>query len=135
MSLHRSKTQLILGLALLLACAGLGAAHATPLSPFIDLQEKGLTLVNDNKGLIGWNGTASLTVNVGGTVRFALLYWAGRQRPCEETSPGNGICVDPNTVQPYRDQQMKFDGNALTGTIIGNEFQPVSGGGPIQIVG
>jgi hypothetical protein len=135
MCLRRRKLPLIFGLTLLLACAGIGAVHATPLSPFIDLQEKGLTLASDAKGLMGWNGTTSLTVNVGGTVRFALLYWAGRQRPCEESVAGSGNCVLPTPPALYRDQEMKFDGTPVTGTIIGNEYQPVSGGGPIQNVG
>jgi hypothetical protein len=135
MHFRRMKIELIIGLALLLSCAGLGAAHATALTPFIDLQEKGLTLVADSKGLSGWNGSTSLTVNVGGPVRFALLYWAGRQRPCEEDTPGSGHCVLPTPPAMYRDQEMAFDGNALNGVIIGNEAQPVSGGGPIQNVG
>ena len=29
---------------------------ATPLTPFIDLQEKGLTLAGDGEGLVGWAG-------------------------------------------------------------------------------
>jgi hypothetical protein len=119
-------------MALLLCLILPGAAHATALAPFIDLQEKGLTVSADGVGLMGWNGNPrNITVNVQGTVRFALLYWAGRQRPCEESSPG--VCITP--VGIYRDQQIIFDGNPLTGTMIGTEAQPVSGGGPILNVG
>jgi hypothetical protein len=135
MRFRRMKIELILGLVVLLSCAGLGAAHATALAPFIDLQEKGLTLATASKGLMGWNGSSDLTVNIGGPVRFALLYWAGRQRPCEEDTPGSGNCVLPAAPSMYRDQEMAFDGNPVTGTIIGHEHQPVSGGGPIQNVG
>jgi hypothetical protein len=118
---------------LLVSCLILpGLAGATALAPFIDLQEKGLTVSSAGVGTQGWDGSPrNLTLNVGGTVRFALLYWAGRQRPCDETSPGTcGI-----TTVPYRDQLVKFDGHPLTGTIIGTEWQPVSGGGPIMNVG
>lgn len=109
-------------------------AQATPLSPFIDLQERGLTLVGDGEGLRGWGGgPRDLSVDIQGPVRFALLYWAGRQRPCEEATPGAGDCTIPPGA--YRDQEVVFDGTSLTGTLIGNEHQPVSAEGPIQNVG
>lgn len=106
---------------------------ATPLAPFIDLQEKGLTLVADGEGLRTWGGgPRTLSVDIQGTVRFALLYWGGRQREDENPS-GTSTC---NAVlEPYRDQQLIFDGTSLTGTIIGTECQPISGGGPILNVG
>lgn len=132
MHFRRSRTTWI-GMILLLGLILPAAAHATALAPFIDLQEKGLTLSVAGVGTQGWNGNPrNLTVNIGGTVRFALLYWAGRQRPCDESSPG--VCASP-VAEPYRDQDMIFDGNALRGTIIGTETQPVSGGGPIFNVG
>jgi Protein of unknown function (DUF3344) len=107
------------------------AASATPLTPFIDLQEQGLTADQDGVGLkhLG-SGTETLTVNVGGTVRFALLYWAGRDRPAP-TSGGN--CVIPS--QPYKDQQMVFNGNSLTGFIIGTECQVTTSRGPVNNIG
>jgi hypothetical protein len=102
---------------------------ATPLSPFIDLQEKGLTVTADGEGLQNWGGgPRTLSVNIGGPVRFALLYWIGRQRPDDDPS-GTSTCN--SMVEPYRDQQLIFDGASLTGTIIGTECQPASGGGPI----
>jgi hypothetical protein len=120
-------------MALLLCLIMPSAAHSTALAPFIDLQEKGLTVSSAGVGTQGWNGSPrNLTLNVGGTVRFALLYWAGRQRPCDESSPG--VCAAPVT-EPYRDQDMIFDGNTIRGTIIGTELQPTSGGGPIFNVG
>lgn len=104
-------------------------AGATPLSPFIDLQEKGLTVVADGKGTQNWGGgSRTFTVNIGGPVRFALLYWIGRQRP-DDAPSGTSTC---NAIaEPYRDQQLTFDSNSLTGTVIGTECQPVSGNGPI----
>jgi hypothetical protein len=88
-------------------------AGATALAPFIDFQEKGLTTVDAGVGLEGLgSGTANLTLDVGGPVRFALLYWAGRDRPCP-------ILPCSASPQPYKDQQMVFNGTPLTGTIIG----------------
>ncbi len=122
-------------LALVMVCMAFASgAHATPLTPFIDLQEKGLTLVGDGGGLFGWGGGPhALNANVGGPVRFALLYWQGRERPCVETPAGSGDCS--GVAQPFKDQQMTFDGNPITGTIIGTETQPISGGGPILNIG
>ncbi len=108
------------------------AANATHLAPFIDVQEQGLTMSHDGKGLWNWGGgPVNLTVNVGGPVRFALLYWAGRERPCALDSSGTNC---PFT-QPYEDQVLNFNGTPLTGTVIGSETQPVSAGGPILNVG
>ncbi len=127
MKFHRRLTLLIL--AGLLACAVAG--NATALAPFIDLQEQGLSAVSDGKGLMTWDHTTpvSLNVNVGGNVRFALLYWAGRERPCD----WNGSTC--TFTQPYKDQQMIFNGTPLTGTVIGTESQPTSAGGPILNIG
>jgi hypothetical protein len=136
MNVHRTAGLKPVPLALVGLLVFAALTQATALTPFIDLQEKGLTVVVDAVGTEGiGSGTRNLTVNVGGTVRFALLYWAGRQRPCEESTPGSGNCVLPAAPALYRDQQVVFNGTALTGTMIGNEHQPVSGGGPIQNVG
>jgi len=108
-------------------------SQATPLSPFIDLQEKGLSVTADGNGTQAWGGgPTTFSVNVGGPVRFALLYWMGRQRPDDNPS-GTSTCND--IPEPYRDQQLVFDGNPVTGTVIGTECQPVSGGGPIMNIG
>jgi hypothetical protein len=119
---------------LMLAMMGFAAmAGATHLAPFIDLQEKGLTLAGDGEGLMGWGGgPRDVTVTIGGPVRFALLYWAGRERLCVE-NPGPGDCS--GVTQPYKDQELIFDGTSITGTIIGTETQPVSAGGPILNIG
>jgi hypothetical protein len=127
MTFHRRLT--LWTLAGLLACAAVG--NATALAPFIDLQERGLSAVADGKGLMFWDHTSpvSLNVNVGGNVRFALLYWAGRERPC------NFDGTTCNFSEPYKDQEVIFNGTSLTGTIIGTESQPTSAGGPIFNVG
>lgn len=132
MSFRRMRINVCFTLAVGVAFAA--TAGATHLAPFIDLQEKGLTLAGDGEGLMGWGGgPRDLTVNVGGTVRFALLYWAGRERPCVETPAGSGDCS--GVPEPYKDQELVFDGTPITGTIIGTETQPVSAGGPILNIG
>ncbi len=90
----------------------------TPLSPFIDLQEAGLTLDYDGVGLESLGaGTATLTVNIGGPVRFALLYWAGQDVNCPTDMSMN--CAPFS--QPYKDQQITFEGTNIPGTVIGTE--------------
>jgi hypothetical protein len=108
------------------------SAWATALAPFIDLQERGLTLVSTGVGLNARLFPANLAVTIGGPVRFALLYWGGRERPCTFTS---GTDCTPSTPPPFKDQEMIFNGTAITGTIIGTETQPVSSGGPILNIG
>ncbi len=108
-----------------------GVAGATPLTVALDVQGQGLAVADGGIGLQGIGaGTRTLTVDIGGPVQAALLYWAGRDRPAPQ---GGGTCVIPS--QPYRDQQLLFGGVAITGTIIGTECQPVSGGGPINNIG
>jgi hypothetical protein len=128
MSFHRKLTFMIFAGLLAFTAAG----NATHLAPFIDLQQQGLNWSHDGKGLWNWGGgPVNLTVNIGGPVRFALLYWAGRERPC--TLDGSG--TNCPFTQPYKDQVMNFNGTPLTGTVIGTETQPVSGGGPIFNIG
>ncbi len=90
----------------------------TALAPFIDLQENGLTTVVDGVGLIGWDHTTpqNLTVNVGGPVRFALLYWAGQDDNC----PAAGATCDP-PPPIYKDSEILFNSVAIGGTVIGTE--------------
>ena len=108
------------------------AAQATTLSVALDVQGQGLSMAQGGVGLEGIGaGTRNLSVNIGGPVQAALLYWAGRDRPCPENPAGT--CVIPS--QPYRDQILIFDGNTITGTIIGTEGQPVSAAGPINNIG
>lgn len=106
-------------------------AWATPLSVALDVQGQGLSLAQGGVSLEGiGSGTRNLTIDIGGPVQAALLYWAGRDRPCPQSG---GTCVIPS--QPYKDQVLKLDGNLITGTIIGTEAQPVSAGGPINNIG
>jgi hypothetical protein len=126
MNFHRKLTLMFLALLALAA-----AANATHLAPFIDLQQQGLNWSYNGVGLWGWSGSTTLTVNINGPVRFALLYWAGRERPCTLDASGTNC---PFT-QPYKDQVMNFNGNPLTGTVIGTETQPASAGGPILDIG
>jgi hypothetical protein len=112
---------------LMLALLAMPAA-ATTLQVALDIQGQGLSMVAGGTGL--QLGPGTVTVNIGGPVQAALLYWAGRDRPCPQSG---GVCVIPS--QPYLDQVLSFDGNLITGTIIGTEGQPVSAGGPINNIG
>lgn len=103
-------------------------APATTLSVAMDLQGQGLSMVSAGGGLA--TGATGVTVDIGGPVQGALLYWAGRDRPCPMEG---GVCVIP--FQPYKDQVLRFDGTLVTGTIIGTEHQPVSANGPINNIG
>jgi len=126
MKFHRKLTLMIL--AGLLVCSTI--ASATPLSLFLDRTEQGLTLSHDGKGLMDWTGgPENLTVDINGTVSFAYLYWAGRDRPCALDSSGT-TCAPTG-----KDQVMIFNGTTLSGTQIGTETQPASGGGPILNIG
>lgn len=107
------------------------AAHATPLQISLDVQGQGLAVAEGGVGTQGiGSGSRSFTVDIGGPVQAALLYWAGRDRPCPQSG---GACVIP--FQPYKDQVIRLDGTLVTGTVIGTEGQPVSGGGPINNIG
>jgi hypothetical protein len=121
-------------LAIVLATCGLfspSPALATSLSVVLDVQGPGLCVADAGVGLQGIGADSrSLTVVIGGSVQAALLYWAGRDGPCPQV---DGHCVIP--AQPYRDQVLRFDGNQITGTIIGTEEQPVSAVGPISNIG
>lgn len=130
MSLRTVKVSLQ-ALGLLLVLIGAAAAGATPLTVALDLQGQGLAVSDGGVGMQGiGSGTRNLTLDIGGPVQAALLYWVGRDRPCPMSG---GSCVIPSL--PYKDQVLLFDGNLITGTIIGTETQPVSGGGPINNVG
>jgi len=119
----------LLPLVLILLSAVL--AGAPPLSVALDIQGQGLSLASGGVGLQGIGaGSRNLTVNIGGPVQGALLYWAGRDRPCPQSG---GNCIIP--FQPYKDQQLIFDGSSITGTVIGTEGQPVSANGPINNIG
>jgi hypothetical protein len=118
--------------AVLLVAAPLApAARATSLAPFIDLQEQGLTIAQAGAGLAGWTGgPVDLTVTVGGTVRFALLYWNGWQQPCAESVPG--VCT---FSEPYADQYVLFAGSPVFGTVTGFESVTSLGADPALHIG
>jgi hypothetical protein len=69
-------------------------------------------------------GTAFLELTVPQAATVAYVFWAGRDRPCPESL---NACVIPS--QPYKDQQMTFNGNPITGTVVGTEQQPATPSG------
>jgi hypothetical protein len=111
---------------LFLVCAV--SVQATALQVALDIQGQGLAVSEGGVGTQGiGTGSRSFTVDIGGPVQAALLYWAGRDRPCPQSG---GACVIPS--QPYKDQVIKLDGVTITGAVIGTEGQPVSANGPIN---
>lgn len=107
------------------------AVQATPLQISLDIQGQGLAVSEGGVGTVGiGSGSRSFTVDIGGPVQAALLYWAGRDRPCPQSG---GVCVVP--FQPYKDQVIRLDSTLITGTIIGTEGQPASAAGPINNIG
>jgi hypothetical protein len=123
-----SRLSAALFVAVLLAAI---TVHATTLSVALDIQGQGLSVANGGVGLEGiGSGSRTLSTTIGGPVQAALLYWAGRDRPCPTSG---GSCVIP--FQPYKDQVLRFDGTLVTGTIIGTETQPVSASGPWNNIG
>ena len=95
-------------------------AAATPLRPAFELEGVGLEVAAAGVGLRGAGaGQRAIRLAIGGPVEKAVLYWAGRQRPCEPDPEGALPCAPP--VEPYRDQALLFDGVPVTGEVIGTE--------------
>jgi len=85
-------------------------------------------------GLQSWKSSPrSLAVKIDGPVELALLYWAGRDRPCPQDPPGSGVCVVPS--EPYKDQILTLDGVEVLGKLIGGEVQPDANPGAIHNLG
>ncbi len=113
----------------LLAAAFVAPAPATELQPNPDfaLVGPGLTVAEAGAGVqfLG-AGTAFLDVEISGPVLRAALYWAGRDFAC-------GDC--DASVVPYRDQEIIFDGAALTGAVLDADpiTNPVTGAHSVNI--
>ncbi len=108
-----------------IAVLSTAAAHAADLQPNSDLtvQGQGLDFAVGGVGLLDLGlGTSTITVNIGGPVERAILYWAGRDFPCPRLL---GTCV---VTEPYQDQQLIFNGTPILGTLIGTEMNLLSGG-------
>lgn len=108
------------------------ALAATPLRPAYDLQGPGLSVAHGGVGFLDVR-SRNLVINVGGPVELALLYWTGRDRPCEREEP-EGPCIVPEAGL-FKDQQLRFQGALVNGVLIGSEFQPDTNAGPINNIG
>lgn len=130
MKLARSLRGMICASIVLLgATAGAGG---TALFPAHDLEGPGLSVAYAGAGLLGGR-SKNLAVGIGGRVELALLYWAGRDRPCPQEEP-DGPCVLPDRSLA-KDQLLFLDGAAVEGTLIGSEEQPDTNAGPINNLG
>jgi cysteine-rich repeat protein len=103
--------------------AGVTSSYATPLqvTADLDLQGQGLGVAIGGVGLEFLGGdTRTITLDIGGEVQSAFLYWVGRDNPCTTEA---GACV---IVEPYLDQEMIFHGTPITGEVVGSE-EPIPG--------
>ncbi len=106
-------------------------ADATPLKVNSDLsiEGKGLVVAFGGVGLESFaDGGKAISVDIRGPIQMAALYWAGRDLPCPQDG---GLCV---ISEPYKDQELLFDGNSILGEVIGWE-QSSSTQGLINNVG
>ncbi|HEY9420823.1 MAG TPA: hypothetical protein VIW92_05385 [Thermoanaerobaculia bacterium] len=108
------------------------ALAATPLRPAYDLQGPGLSVAHAGMGFLDVR-SRNLVINVGGPVELALLYWTGRDRPCERAEP-DGPCTIPESGL-FKDQQLRFQGVLVNGVLIGSELQSDTNAGPINNIG
>lgn len=108
--------------------------RATPLHLAFDREGQGLAVAQAGVGLKGLRttGSATLTVNLGGPIELAWLYWAGHDRPCA-VDPASQVCGI--SQEPFKDQVLRLDGVPVTGQVLGTEFEPVTSRGPILHVG
>jgi hypothetical protein len=108
------------------------SVFATPLRPAFVLDGTGLSIAVAGAGMLGPSGRSrNLTVTIPGPVERAILYWAGRDRPCPLE---DGTCSLAENG-PYKDQVITFGGSSFTGVLIGNEVQPDTNAGPINNLG
>lgn len=123
---------------LCVSCIAIGlsgsiASSATPLSLAHDLSGPGLQVAHAGVGLKGLDSDSrSLSLNIGGPVNLALLYWTGRDRPCLP-DPETEVCKVGE--EPYRDQALLLDGLPVVGAVTGTELQPDTNRGPILNIG
>ncbi len=97
------------------------AVQATPLQPVpsLDITGVGLEVAYGGTGMEGRSG--AISVDIGGPVFSAVLYWAGRDRPCQEDA--GGVCIVGGA-----DDEVLLDGVHVQGDLIGQEPTVVSNG-------
>lgn len=112
---------------------GVGDLRATPLRLAFDHKGDGLALAQAGVGLrTSAARTGVMTLDIGGPVELAWLYWAGHDRRCA-VDPESHVCEI--SAEPFKDQVLLFDGLQITGQVLGTEFQPATSSGPILHVG
>ena len=101
-TLRASKLSLVM-LTVLVITAGAMATTLAP-NPMLDIQGQGLSLATGGTGMIG--GSGAITVDIGGPVVTAVLYWGGRDAFC--AAPGAVDCVPPGA-----DDELLLDGTLV----------------------
>jgi hypothetical protein len=106
--------------------AGMADATQLALNPALNFVGEGLDFDAQGIGL-QYTRAGNITVEICGPVEAAFLYWAGRDMPC--ATNGGGTCLLTG-----EDADLEFDGNPITGTVIGSEFQ-IAFNGPWNNIG
>ena len=109
----------------------LGAVElrSTPLRLAFDREGDGLAVVQTGVGLRSSAPRIGvLTLDVGGPVELAWLYWGGHDRRCA-VDPVSHVCQI--TEEPFKDQVLQLDGLQITGEVLGTEVQPMTSSGSI----
>jgi hypothetical protein len=95
-----------------------GATQLAVDTPVLDMKGRGLAIAEAGVGLQGLgSGTRTVTIDIGGPVEKAILYWAGR----DLTNCVSGACFQAPNTPPFADQELVFAGGAITGAIVGME--------------
>jgi hypothetical protein len=108
---------------------GTADLRATPLRLAFDREGDGLAVAQVGVGLrTSATRTAALTLDVGGPVELAWLYWAGHDRHCA-VDPISQVCEISS--EPFKDQILLLDGLPVTGAVLGTEYQSATSSGSI----
>jgi len=110
--------------ALIAVLSGVGsAATATTLTqnPILSVSGEGLAVATGGSGLESLGG--SITVDIGGPVVSATLYWVGRERPC--TRDAGGDCIITGTDDELVFDNVLIPADRLTGEE--DQFDPQDG--------
>jgi hypothetical protein len=104
----------------------LGATPLAP-SPALDITGQGLSVATGGVGLENTQ-MGTITVDIGGPVAAAALYWVGRDSPCDEDM--GGACI------VGKDDELLFGGVPIVAdAVVGEEVNLLSGGGQTNNIG
>jgi len=109
------NTRAISLIAALYLIASWAFATTLGLNPILSISGEGLNIAQGGTGLVGRSG--SITVDIGGPVVSATLFWIGRDEPCSRDSAGDCIIPDADTTLLFNGTPVPAD------RLIGEEDQ------------